>query len=107
MTDDLVCWFRAVLDEDEANAREALGFVSVGGMRWLADIAAKRAILDAGSVEPEPDCEPSETGDRIQFPGWGQPTCSDNCGPDVWWAVVRLLASAYSHRDGYQEAWRP
>lgn len=66
----------------------------------LADIAAKRAILDAGN-------HGDGWGDRIRFPSWDTPTCSDNCGPDVWRSVVKTLAAAHDNRPGYREEWRP
>ena len=121
---DLVRWFRAVLDEGERVAREAC---HGGNGRWrqideesgrveddlgavvtydegaptgweaehiakhdpayvLADIAAKRRLLDA-MEEPTTAANVAEEEGLIR--------------------AVRIIASAYSHRDGYQEAWRP
>lgn len=109
---ELVEWLRARLDEDEAAIGGTPGMVMrlrPSTRRFadllLADIAAKRAILGAGG--PHVGHEDCEVGEHIQFPGWESATCSDNCGPDVWWAVVKHLATAYADRPGYQESWRP
>lgn len=54
----------------------------------LADVAAKRAILDLHDAVPE---EEHCAWDQERKP------CQ----------TVRLLASAYAHRPGYRDQWRP
>jgi len=93
MTDDLMTWLRAALDEDEQDARRrdfhtgmCLTFLDPGGdctcdysARVLAEVEAKRRILDLYEELYEPGL----------------------------YEAVALLALPCADRPGYQEAWRP
>lgn len=57
----------------------------------LAQCEAHTRILDLVDLYFNDDGEPSFLG------GYGE----------AYWDVVRLLALAYQHNPGYQEAWRP
>lgn len=97
MTDDLITWLRGVLDEDERAARDALAQAKVlQASTWnagsyddpasvLADIAAKRAILDLHKP--------------IVVGGLPPAFCSE-CQTPWTCRTVRLLASAYADRPG-------
>jgi hypothetical protein len=80
MTDELITWLRAQLDEDEAWAGETAE---------LAEVEAKRAILDlidaARGACLQEFCEPPVDADQI----------------------FRHLAKLYADRPGYREEWRP
>jgi len=134
-TADLVAWLRGVLDENEAAARELvaeaarcrealkeprlLGTTQVGWGNWtavertalqaLADIEAKRAIVDAVeryvSWEPHPGvpCDnegnPHEPCDLCIAANRSMP-------PRIEPHVLLLLAMAYADRPGYRTEWR-
>ena len=128
---DLVQWLRTQLDEDERIARaadpgpwksESLGRhdqaaiklaastsliqfdgsrAAANGMhaarhdpaRVLREVEAKRRIVDAHERRPMPK---GDTADCAQC--WGA----------VWpCPTLRLLASVYDGRPGYQESWHP
>lgn len=99
---DLVTWLRAVLADDERTARHLRSALpDVPSERTfsydflLADIAAKRAILDAYvSAKAYTDAFP-----HAESPGIEE--------TETLAHVVRLLASAYRDRPGYREEWRP
>lgn len=107
---DLVTWLRAQLDEDERSRTAALASPRSAEDRnllWflLCDIHAKRAILDAlgelfPHVSPGDPYYACETLHRTA----GLCDCDAQDHQDRF---VRLLASAYADRPGYQEAWRP
>jgi len=111
MTDDLITWLRAQLDEDERIVRLNLGDKGLGDNgsfpdyqtysgddinaasdflfnfrppRMLAEVQAKRQILD-----------------EYESP--------DNHGgyADAMGFVVTLLALPFADRPGYQDEWRP
>ncbi|MEU4590013.1 DUF6221 family protein [Micromonospora aurantiaca (nom. illeg.)] len=103
--DDLVAWLRAQLDADEAEANDwpdVLGDPpAVGGFwrdthghpiyeprtRRLADVAAKRRIID--------DCERYIVAD-------------DTAVTDgMVWRTLTALALPYAGRPGYRDEWRP
>jgi hypothetical protein len=90
-TVDLAAWLTAIWDEEEQLA-EAIQFANVGG--WLspasvlARIAADRKILELHAALPGPY--------------W--PFC-EACGGHWPCLTVRLLASPYKGREGWQEAW--
>ena len=111
---DLIAWLSEVLDGDEKRAEAQAkwadgwldpeprfgvshGFVGApvrpNADQILADIKAKRAILEAHSPDPrDPDvCT----------------TCGEPLEYTVAWPceTARLLASAYADRPGYDEAW--
>lgn len=112
MSDDLIVWLRAQLDEDERGINEWIevpwdGLLSsplravheiteqVGVQRMRAEVAAKRAILDSYD----------EDEDRVTFGHWT--SCSDSCPGNVIYEVVKLLASVYADRPGYRDEWKP
>lgn len=136
----LITWFRQILDEDEQHFSSQLdGWQEPeswdGGdhvddlheLRWrLADITAKRAILDLHT----PVVENVEWWDSTD--GSGRAAVCDTCGnrePNEWdlgvgnygvkpegWVsgyvlwpcqTVRLLATAYASREGFRGEWRP
>lgn len=98
--DELVAWLRAQLDEDERVIQEAAEdyFYAEGHgravYRWfdrwapdqpdpmLAEVEAKRALLDWAVAWLERDCAP-----------WNAD-------------AIRLLAQPYAGRDGWREEWR-
>lgn len=94
---DMITWLWACLDEDEAAARSWLersgrleasvwAANAIQHHIWvLADIAAKRAILDYAERHGSTALMLSIAMDQI----------------------VRLLASAYAARPGYRDEWRP
>lgn len=119
---DLVEWLTKILNEDEETARAAQEVMRRNdgttqlrtrdlleqmpaayqkfSYRWiaprvLADIAAKQAIIElhqqGGTIPPH--CWICQ-GSMPQ--GWAYP-CE----------TLRLLASAYADRSGYDESWRP
>lgn len=139
MTADLVSWLRAQLDADEKAQQDNddswhdSGCESVPS-RWrsetgpcdcgiparvLADIASRRALIDAWlppgenphpglACTSDPDGDPN--GETFNEP-WSR-------GPCVWHLdamkrrypgdlVLRLLALPYADRVGYDEGWRP
>jgi hypothetical protein len=67
--------------------------------RVLAEVEAKRRILDAGA----PRREREETGEYLHFGNWS--SCSDDCAGTVWWEILKLLAQPYAGQDGWQEEW--
>lgn len=87
---ELTDWLQACLDEDEADTRY---WLKIHREQWndaLRDIEAKQAILNLH--QPEAGQHP------------------DFCGHDLHempCRTLRLLASAYRHRFGYDEVWRP
>jgi hypothetical protein len=120
-TVDLASWLTAIWDEEERWAREAatehaidhdhLGWASIdwngienerlgqlcAPMYALARIAADRKILElhgvAWNAEVCTVCHhPHEDGETLDNDAW---PC----------ATVRLLASPYKGREGWQEAW--
>ena len=107
---DLLTWLRAQLDAEERDARAAsdgvvdwiAGDVGANGedeagehianwlpSRVLAEVAAKRAILDWTER-----LDDFGTTNNL----WAMPEVTT-----VW----ALLASPYSHLPGYQEDWKP
>lgn len=122
-TDDLVVWLRAQLDDEEAaaeqlrqQAREVrqelkeprlLGKPMPGWGLWpdvermaagvLADVAAKRVVLDA--------YEHARIVYRDHY-RLGVGTARECAKVDALGEVVRLLAGPYAGRPGYREEWR-
>lgn len=100
MTGDLTAWLREQLDADarvaqaaydEASDYEVAGsdlaelhFLNWKPDRVLADVAAKRRLLD------------DLAGDDAS---WGAQAQSER--------RIRVIAEAYADRPGYQEDWRP
>jgi hypothetical protein len=98
---DLAAWLTAIWDVDEA-AGNAVG-LTPGVRMLLARIAADRQILALHVAQPSwgdcPQCtgETSHDDDGVEY-GMGVP---QPC------PTIRLLASPYADRPGYQEAWKP
>lgn len=109
---DLVAWLIKILDEYEQAAERASGTISkmqnddYGRLlvppSWvLADIAAKRAILDlhkpfglqSDMITGCDICSYRDVMEELQV-AWPCET-------------VRLLASANADRPGYDESWKP
>lgn len=108
MSEDLVTWLRAQIDEDERVACAAVGAPSDPGTiqdlpssgpwsdfdtrfdpaRVLAEVEAKRRILD----EHDPSHDPCDAHDAALR----TITCD----------TVRLLALPYADREGWREEWR-
>jgi hypothetical protein len=92
---DLITWLRAQLTIDDRGLRDWLSNLPADSgaadwvRQWLADIDAKRRILDHADVS-------RERGKIGPSPGDG-----------AWFLTVRLLALPYAERSGYDEAWRP
>lgn len=110
-TTDLVTWFGAVLDEEERIAREVerLWAATVGadtslslfGRPWhwnparvLAEVAAKRAVLDDFRSTAEWADQAGTEGHFAYMAG----TLLD---------VLRILAVPYRDRPGYLTEWEP
>lgn len=132
MTDDLETWLRAQLDEDEREAQKqpddedypivglsaemeqnypCSRFLRIPKSMALADIAAKRAILDlhpstAGYVyDDDMDREPGSVCRTCAWPSeYGGELGDSRPYPCQ---TLRLLAAAYADRPGYQDEWRP
>lgn len=130
MSDDLVAWLRAQLDEDAMFAREAVdrewfsadNYVESrdGGevarfeikadarhasgwspARVLAEVAAKRRIIDEHPNVNDGDCGTCVHG------RWGYPTHGGS-DPQLWPCdTLRLLASVYAGRPGWRSEWAP
>lgn len=111
---ELIDWLNAQLDEDErmlerltasfmhgfeTNDEEPWGHFT-DERRLRADLEAKRRILDeivdeANSLDHSVD-QDRRVGIR-----------DDTVEPYLGDLLLKVLASAYRHRSGYQEAWRP
>jgi hypothetical protein len=109
MSDDLITWLRSELDYDERIARRykdgnyAEYEEHLTTPDWvLADIAAKRAILDR--YEDAVRLDTSKPGydpvARLNV------SLAKVLAPELE-RVVRLLALAYADRPGYRDEWRP
>ena len=114
--DELITWLRGVLDEDERLAREATHYNMItiesrsrseedharrhDPESVLADIAAKRAILDARGSDAF-----QAAAVTLTDAGWdGVPADALDA---AWLYLVRLLASAYAGRPGYRRDRQP
>lgn len=112
MSTDLVAFLKARLDEDEQVAAEVspsgslraaelmvvqdgygFGAISIDSARVLAEVQAKRAILDA---HEDPARPPSR---------WDG--CDDECQWDALRYVLQVLALPYASHPDFDEAWRP
>lgn len=102
---DLIAWLRAQLDDDERVAEAAKdawlwndftdddgsAFIERLGIdRWLAEVDAKRRILD-------------RCGEAYREQGIYGEDGQEQLAEDV----LRLLALPYADRPGYREEWRP
>lgn len=89
MTDDLITWLRAQLYADEHALQVLLlGVHPTSGVadlvrQWLAEVDAKRRIIDLAERQAE-------------------------MSQDVAFTIVRWFAYPYADREGYRdEEWRP
>jgi len=90
----LVAWLRAQLDECEREAPE-LGTHAME--QWiLADVVAKRAILD----EAEAVCE------EVRSPSGAEHYVNARARQFAYEQVIKLLAQPFAGQDGWREAWR-
>lgn len=87
MTDDLVAFLRARLDEDE---RDPGGWSPA---RVLAEVDAKRRILAEHPWRHEPD--------------WPSGRQCRQCATEHPCTTLRLLALPYAGHPDYREEWRP
>lgn len=108
MIGEILAWFRAQLDEDEASdwphrpTCQMLQPVPFGSMscncdaadQWQRDIAAKRQIL-AEYTAARQRC--------ARHPG----DVASSAALLTMLRVVKLLAEAYARRSGYREEWAP
>jgi hypothetical protein len=99
--DDLIAWLRAQLDDDERVAR---GHVADGlhsdcepqPVRWLAEVEAKRRILNRYQAQLD------RQGD------WQESQLSaDICAQEYADWVLPMLALPYADQPGYRDEWRP
>jgi hypothetical protein len=82
VSDDLITWLRAQIDDDEQVAlRFHLG-------RMPAEVALKRRLLE-GHDAPVHRC------------AWGDFAIDDDC------YMRRQIAEVYADRPGYREDWKP
>ncbi len=104
----LVTWLRAQLDEDEQREVLAAAVMRLRpstaqfGNRLLAEVAAKRQILDMAE---------QAANDAATKPGYDavarlRTNLAKVTAPELE-RVVRLLALPYAGRPGYDETWRP
>lgn len=116
MSEELVAWLRAALDDDEASewphrpSCQMLKPVPPGwggpmlgdsfscncdaASRWIAEVGAKRRIID----------EAVETLGRED--AW-DPVLNGGSGEEYDWArfVLRMIALPYADRDGFRPEW--
>jgi hypothetical protein len=100
---DLITFLRAQLTIDDRGLRDWLSNLPADSgaadwvRQWLADIDAKRRILEEHAYAPQSDscriCWRSNWGSSVREM-WPCPT-------------VRLLALPYAERSSYQDQWRP
>lgn len=121
MSAELVAFLRARLDEEEREATDAAGdeqyqrwalndasdlnegYIVSTALRVLADVAAKRRIVELHAPRPDYVTEGgAEYGREIEV---GQ-TCviEDDVYPCD---TLCLLALSYAGHDGWREEWRP
>lgn len=115
---DLIIWLRAQLDEDERIAQSlddydeygndlAVGgcmgypcerYLAIGKLRVLAEVDAKRRILDRWeALEAE----------LMYWRSIGDEDAAPVATAYAFEQVASLLALPYADRPGYEEAWRP
>jgi Family of unknown function (DUF6221) len=116
MSDDLVAFLAARLDEDEAAAKderiyfgphpetigEFEGWLVVQEERVLREVAAKRAILAEHPQE--------RLGGRTKHrTDWGCSLCHEDDGAQWhpgYCKTVKALAAIYSGHPGYRQEWK-
>lgn len=110
---DLVAWLRAQLDEEERDIQQSRA-LSPTDLHWsmpdwlhrdrmLAEIEAKRRIIELHQVVAFEDEDMSDQGLGCQECGWSA-EYADRGG---WCETIRLLALPYADRPGYKEVWKP
>lgn len=126
MTDDLVAFLRARLDEDERMAREAYDLKHRGEWVWRND--SRTTVLDSDGIPIEPAPPRVERGPHIAR--WHPARVlheveakrrivehSEHAaelakiGPSArdgaWFLVLRFLALPYAGHPDYRDEWRP
>jgi Family of unknown function (DUF6221) len=94
--DDLVTWLRAQLDDDAAapytnrNGMCDANGVHIEAEQWLAEVDAKRRILELHAENVHRECQ----------------LCGEREGGDWPCRTVRLLTLALADRSGYRDEWR-
>jgi hypothetical protein len=104
--DDLAAWLTQIWDERETRERERLE----NGPEWLEEAAA------FGAEQPDLMLARIAADRQIlaEYTSRGQDAnlmLGPDCRRQREWSglrlAVRILASTYADRPGYQEAWRP
>ena len=101
MTDDLITWLKARLDDD-GRVVEVTDWADVyrdpvaAKRRFLAEIDAKRRIIEAHSRTPHYCPLPVVAGQYGQLWTEGEGACY----------TLRLLALPHADREGYRDEWR-
>jgi uncharacterized protein DUF6221 len=92
------------INHEYATANEAEHIARWDPARVLAEVQAKRRIIDLHPADPPID-EPWSSVRTI----WSCPTCSDaDEGPQEWpCPTIRALALPYASCDGYRTEWAP
>ncbi|MFE5958908.1 DUF6221 family protein [Streptomyces rubiginosohelvolus] len=124
MTDALVAFLKARLDDDERVARACAGdgtwtvedlevyasdlsddvrtqAARQDPARTLREVEAKRQLLDE-----HPDVNDGSCGTCVDGK-WGYPTHGGSSPQPYPCRTLRLLALPYSDHPGYEKAWRP
>jgi hypothetical protein len=121
--DDLIAFLRARLDDDEMDVDM---MVATSSDRWLAEVAAKRAVVEChrpqltivewphdqtgkGEALTCPSCRPAEPTE------WHPPQGQAGVLPDGFVAsyvlapcpTLRHLAAVYADHPDYRAEWRP
>lgn len=115
---DMVTWLRARFDRDEWDIKHSRNLDEQCDVPWLepewitrdrllAEVAAKRAILDLHDhAHPDrPDEVTCRRWDPEAFDDSGDQ--GDYVSEDSPCRTVRLLGAPFADRPGYDETWRP
>lgn len=105
MSDDLIVWLRQQLDADEylfnhwpvpgtQVASNGVLVASWDARRGLAEVAAKRRIIDLHAQDGAHECPACDAIETYT-------------GLEVDCLTLHLLALPYADRSGYREEWRP
>jgi hypothetical protein len=111
--DDLIAFLRARLDERERRANSWPDGVDYDENQWvLADVAAKRQLLQLHEHKPIPEHRRHEFDLSIYDPPFGCTRCHwdgdrEETFGGGWCEHVRLLALPHADHPEYQESWKP
>lgn len=112
MNDDLIAFLHQQLENQRFRGEslktlafalppETAAYLTDTGDLLLADVDAKRRILDEHQNVNDGDCGTCVNG------RWGYPTHGGS-SPQPWpCTTLRLLALPYADRPGYRDEWRP